>query len=120
MLGIHNTLSEAYAQHDARTYERWTAQDFVRVTRSGEVIPRDQWLRNNVVEDQDKRVPSVNDDLKVRIFGDVAVVISRDVTPRPDGTVAPERVIRILAKNNGAWQQVLMQSTVIQDATLTK
>ncbi len=118
---VQERLSEAYAQHDAKTYERWTAPEFVRVTSSGQVIPREQWLKNNMVENQDKRVSSVNDDMKVRIFGDVAVIICRNITPRPDGSVdPPERMIWILAKKNGAWQQVLTQSTVIQDANTTR
>jgi hypothetical protein len=121
VLRVQEGLSEAYAQHDAKTYERWTAPEFVRVTTSGQVIPREQWLKNNMVENQDKRVSSVNDDMKVRIFGDVAVIICRNTTPRPDGSVdPPERMIWILAKKNGAWQQVHTQSTVIQDPTTTR
>jgi len=49
-LRVQEGLAEAYAQHDAKTYERWTAPEFVRVTTSGQVIPREQWLKNNMVE----------------------------------------------------------------------
>lgn len=113
---MQKALSDAYAHHDAYTYERWTAPEFVRVTGTGQVVPREQWLKNDIIENQDKRVPSVNDDVKVRIFGDVAVITFRDITPRPDGAVAPpERRMSILAKNNGAWKQVLTQSTVIRE-----
>lgn len=116
VLRVQNVLSEAFNQHDATAYERWTAPEFVTVTTSGQVIPRDQWLKNTL-ENQDRRVPSVNDDVKVRIFGDVAVITCRNITPRPDGAVAPpERMTMILAKKNGAWQQVLTQSTTIQAA----
>lgn len=117
VFSVQNALSEAYAQHDATTYERWTAPEFVTVTTSGQVIPRDQWLKNNVIGNQDKRVPSVNHEVKVQIFGDAAFITSRNTTTRPDGTVAPsERMTMILAKKNGAWQQVLTQSTTIQAA----
>ena len=81
MLRVQEGLSEAYAQHDAKAYERWTAPEFVRVTTSGQVIPREQWLKNNMLENQDKRVSSVNDDMKIRIFGDVAVTMCRTITP---------------------------------------
>ena len=64
----------------------------------------------------DKRQASVRDDVKIRTFGDVAVITARSVTPRVDGTMDPShRVIRILVKKNGSWQQVLAQATMIQD-----
>ena len=116
MFSVQKALSEAYAQHDATTYERWTAPEFVTVTTSGQVIPRDQWLKNNIIENQDKRIPSVKDDVKVQLFGDVAVITCRNITTRPDGAAPPERMTMILAKKNGAWQQVLTQSTTIQAA----
>jgi hypothetical protein len=116
VFSVQKALSEAYAQHDATTYERWTAPEFVTVTTSGQVIPRDQWLKNNIIENQDKRIPSVKDDVKVQLFGDVAVITCRNITTRPDGAAPPERMTMILAKKNGAWQQVLTQSTTIQAA----
>jgi len=116
VFSVQKALSEAYARHDATTYERWTAPEFVTVTTSGQVVPRDQWLKNNIIENQEKRVPSVNDDVKVQIFGDVAVITFRNLGQLPDGTVAPpERVTTVLARKNGAWQQVLTQSTVIRE-----
>jgi ketosteroid isomerase-like protein len=118
VFSVQKALSEAYARHDATTYERWTAPEFVTVTTSGQVIPRDQWLKNNIIENQEKRVPSVNDDVKVQIFGDVAVITFRNLAQLPDGTVAPpERVTTVLARKNGAWQQVLTQSTPIRVAS---
>ena len=87
---LSSTLrSRHYAQHDVTTYERWTAQEFVRVTSSGRVIPRGEWLKTDIIENQDKRVPSVDDDVKVRIFDDVAVITGWNITPRADGAVAP-------------------------------
>jgi hypothetical protein len=115
VLRVQKALSDAYAEHDAITADRWTAPEFVGVTGSGQVIPREQWLKGHIIENQEKRLSSVNDEVKVRIFGDVAVITFRDITPRPDGTSAPpERKMSILARNNGAWRQVLTQSTVMR------
>ena len=116
VLGVQKALSDAYTQQDADTYERWTAPEFVAVTNAGRIIPREQWLKNNIVGNQERRVPSVIDDVKVRIFEDVAVITSRNITARPDGTAAPaERMTNILARKEGTWKQVLAQSTVIRE-----
>lgn len=116
VLKVENALADAYVNGDVRAYERWTAPEFVSVTDTGHVIARGEWVKNHVMEDGDKRQASVRDDVKIRTFGDVAAITARSVTPRLDGTMAPsQRVIRILAKKNGSWQQVLAQSTMIQE-----
>jgi hypothetical protein len=116
VLKVENALADAYVNRDVEAYERWTAPEFVSVTDTGHVIARGEWVKNHVMEDGDKRRASVRDDVKIRTFGDVAAITARSVTPRLDGTMAPsQRVIRILVKKSGSWQQVLAQSTMIQD-----
>jgi hypothetical protein len=63
-------------------------------------------------------------DLKVRAFGDVAVMnggFEATMAPLPDGT--PERIlvgraIQVWAKREGAWQMIAFQATAIPDATV--
>jgi hypothetical protein len=114
VLRIQEALWIAYAQHDARTYDRLTAPEFVSVTALGQVIPRDEWLKNNVAKSQDTRPPSVKDDVKIRIFDDMAVMTCRSLAMQQGGTAtSSDRLITIFAKKNGSWQQVHTQSTTI-------
>ena len=114
VISVQTALLEAYAQHDAITFERWTAPEFVTVIPSGEVIRRDQWLKSYVSETKNERLPAVIDDLQVRIFGDLAVSSFRNLVPMTDSAVAPARTTMIFAKMNERWRQVLAQSTAIQ------
>ena len=62
-------------------------------------------------------------DLKVRTFGDVAVMnggFEATMAPLPDGT--PERklvgrALQVWAKRDGAWQMIAFQATAIPEAT---
>jgi hypothetical protein len=116
VLRVHSALVDAYA-HDASASDRWTAPEFVNVTVLGQVVRREYWMKD-IIGRQNKRLPSVVDEVTTRIFGDVAVIMFRNVDPRIDNIVVPrERVIRILAKKDGVWKQVLTQSTMIREAT---
>jgi len=76
--------------------------EFARVTTSGQVIPREQWLKNNMVENQDKRVFVGERRHEIRIFGDVAVIICRNTTRGLTAVLdPPERMIWILARRMG-------------------
>ena len=113
VISVQTALLEAYAKHDAITFERWTAPEFVAVIPSGEVIRRDEWLKSYVSETKNERFPAVIDDLQVRIFGDLAVASFRNLIPMTDSTVARERTTMILARTNETWRQVLAQTTTI-------
>ena len=114
VLRIQEALWLAYARHDATTYARLTAPEFVTVTASGEVIPRDEWLNSDVAKSQDSQPIPTRDDVKVRIFDDIAVVTGRSLgRQQGDAAASADRLITIFAKKNGAWQQVHMQSTRI-------
>jgi len=61
-------------------------------------------------------------DLKVRTFGDIAVMnggFEATMAPLPDGT--PERkligrAIQVWAKRDGAWRMIAFQATAVPDA----
>jgi hypothetical protein len=119
VLRIQEALWQGYAQHDAAIYERWTAPEFVSVTSLGQVIPRDQWLKDEIADNQEKRILS-SQDVMVHIFGDVGVVTYLSIVSRQDGTAtSAQRRITIFARKNGSWQQVHAQSTtMVQAATI--
>ena len=120
VLRVQEALWIAYAQHDASTYDRLTAPEFVSVTALGQVIPRDEWLKNDVAESHDTRPLSAIDDVKVRIFDDMAVMTCRSLTMQQGGTAtSADRLITIFAKKNGSWQQVHTQATTILQSTNT-
>jgi hypothetical protein len=114
VISVQTALLEAYAQHDAIASERWTAPEFVAVIPTGEVIRRDQWLKSYVSETKNDRSPPVIDDLRVRVFGDLAVASFRNLVPMTGSTVAPERTTMIFSRTNETWRQVLAQTTAIQ------
>jgi hypothetical protein len=114
VLRVQEALWAAYQQHDVRTYERSTAPEFVGVTALGEAVLRDEWLKNHVARSPTTRAVAAVDDVKVRIFDDLAVITCRSLAMQPRGTAASAaRIMTIFARKNGAWQQVHTQSTMI-------
>ena len=107
-------LFDTYANGDATTYSRLTADDFLRVTNDGRLLSRSDWidtLRPNAARPTKAPIAS---DVQIKMDDDMAVAILRLQPFDASGNPMPvERQTRIFAKRDGAWQQVAAIATPI-------
>lgn len=106
---------QAGVRKDVEAIAPFTAEEYVQIDFDGRVMDRDATFRR--IRSSDIRLRSNSpDDLRVRIYGDVAVVTGR-ATPKGvvDGRefVDPVRYSRVYVKRDGRWQVVLFQQTRI-------
>ena len=117
VLVAQRAINDAFAAMDTKTYDRYTAPEFVRVNDEGASLSRAEFLKT-VGNTQQKRVPSGNDEIMIRIYGDIAIESYRNIPFRADGTAGPtERMTRVFVKRGGVWQQVITQSTQVAQSS---
>ena len=109
-------LNAALVKADTAFLERVLAQDFVHYRPHGDVENRAQYLQDR----KDGRVQFeslVADDIKVRFYGDTAIVTYRSTAKGKDrwGTINEQRRwTRVFVRKDGRWQLVHSQGTTIQ------
>lgn len=110
-------INAAFQQRDAKTYERLTTADFIRVNSNGRVFGRSDWLKN-VVAAGEERNTAAFDELSMRVYGDAAVVTYRNKPTGPGGKPGPVGYLtRVMVKQGNEWIMALAQSTDIQPPT---
>ena len=111
-----NDLNAAIVKPDIAFLERVLAKDYVHYRPHGNVETRAQYL-------EDRKSGSVDfdslvaDEIKVRVYGDTAIVTYRSTAKGkdPDGAIDEQRRwTRIFVRKNGQWQLVHSQGTTIQ------
>ena len=109
-------LNAALVKADIAFLERVLAQDYVHYRPHGDVENRAQYLQDR----KDGRVEFeslVADDIKVRFYGDTAIVTYRSTAKGKDqhGAIDEQRRwTRIFVRRDGRWQLVHSQGTTIQ------
>ena len=109
-------LNAALVKADIAFLERVLAQDYVHYRPHGDVENRAQYLQDR----KDGRVQFeslVADDIKVRFYGDTAIVTYRSTAKGKDrwGTINEQRRwTRVFVRKDGRWQLVHSQGTTIQ------
>ncbi|HTG52905.1 MAG TPA: nuclear transport factor 2 family protein [Candidatus Tectomicrobia bacterium] len=109
-------LNAALVKADIAFLERVLAQDYVHYRPHGDVENRAQYLQDR----KDGRVEFeslVADDIKVRFYGDTAIVTYRSTAKGKDrwGTINEQRRwTRVFVRKDGRWQLVHSQGTTIQ------
>ena len=111
---------DAAFQKDLAACEQFLADEFTMVTSRGSETDRATWLRN--VRDNARRSEAPQfPDLRVRMYGDTALVTSRSLNP--GATFAgrawsPENYITdVWVRRDGRWQVVRRHSSpVVPDA----
>lgn len=118
VLQVENARIQAVLQGDTTALDRILADDLVYTHSTARVDTKAQFLGS--INSGDLKYESMkHDDLKVRVYGDAAVLTGRSAvkvsSPRTQGqTLSMEiRLISVYAKQNGRWQQVAWQSTRI-------
>ena len=110
------TLSELNAQYvaaflaaDVEWYRQHLADDFVCIELSGAMLDKAQFLRQTAAG------PGVQayqlQDVRIRIFGDVALIHATGTFTRLDGSTGTSRYTDIYAKTDGGWQAISAQIT---------
>jgi len=109
-------LNAALVKADIAFLERVLAQDYVHYRPHGDVENRAQYLQDR----KDGRVEFeslVANDIKVRFYGDTAIVTYRSTAKGKDrwGTINEQRRwTRVFVRKDGRWQLVHSQGTTIQ------
>jgi ketosteroid isomerase-like protein len=109
-------LNAALVKADIAFLERVLAQDYVHYRPRGDVENRAQYLEDR----KDGRVEFeslVADDIKIRFYGDTAIVTYRSTAKGKDqwGTINEQRRwTRVFVRKDGRWQLVHSQGTTIQ------
>jgi hypothetical protein len=107
-------ISEAWAKNDLPTLERLVTDDYIHTDIFGRVQNRSEWLaevRSHIGSDTAGKMEF--EDLKVRIYGDVAVVTGRIIVHFPILKL-PLSGTQVLIKKNGYWQRSAFQAGVAE------
>ena len=110
---IENDRAQAVVKGDVTTLDKYTADDYVFIDRFGNVSDKAATL--NRIKSGDIKITS-NDlsDLKVRVYGNTAVVTGKSEAKGTIGgrdTGGPVLFTRVYVKKNGRWQSVQFQQT---------
>lgn len=115
VLKASQALDEAsLMKKDRATMERLYADDYMYTHSNGRVLNKAQEIAEAMSPDQ-AWTAHKSDDMKVRLFGNVAVVTGvSTLTGSAKGYVAgPRRFTEVWVKRSGRWQQVGGQSTLV-------
>jgi hypothetical protein len=116
VLKAQQALEDAFARHDAASYERLTLPEFIRIGERGQVASRPEWIKANVIGNTDTaRVLPAIDDVRIRVFGDVAVMDYRQFTKDTEGmtNARPLRMMRAWVRRDGGWKLAATISTIV-------
>jgi len=108
-------LNEASVKADIAFFERVLHEDYAHHRPGGEVENRAQYLENR----KTRRVEYESllaDDIKVRVYGDAAVVTGRSTAKGKDQhgqQIERRRWTRVLVRRDGRWQFVNFHATPV-------
>jgi ketosteroid isomerase-like protein len=112
---LERSFGEAITRGDAAALDRLMADDFVGTNPLALVLDKKQTMAELASPDYELQ-SLVNEDIRVRLFGDVAVATARSTANgRYKGQDAGGqfRYTRIWVKRDGQWQAVAAQATMI-------
>ena len=114
LIKLEQTLADAAVKKDRATFERLYADDYVYTHSNGSVLNKAQDVAESVASDT-KWTSIKLDDVKVRIFGDVAIVTALETSlGAAKGYVpGPRRYTDIWVKRNSRWQMIGGQATLV-------
>lgn len=107
----------AVVKGDIATLDKQTADDYVLITMNGKTSDKEQMLKG-FKSGQSKLTADDLSDLKVRVYGNAAVVTGKaDVKGTLGGQDATGQVLftRVYVKKAGRWQSVSFQQTRISN-----
>ena len=105
----------AVVKGDVATLEKLTSDDYILINANGQLSDKATTM-NNIKTGNIKLTANDVSDLKVRVYGNTAVVTGKS---NATGTIGgrelkgPVMFTRVYVKNNGKWQSVAFQQTPI-------
>ena len=117
----HQAIESAFERHDAAAYERLTLPEFVRIGERGQVVSRPEWIKANVIGNKAPRVLPLVDDVRIRVYGDIAVMTHRHIARDAEGTTPtrPLRMMRAWVRRDDGWKLAATISTIVWTAQTT-
>jgi ketosteroid isomerase-like protein len=114
---VHD-IGTAWARHDLPTLERLVTDDYIHTDILGLVQNKDEWLadvRSRAATEQPAH-ELLFEDLKVQLYGDVAVVTGRNIWRLGRGGMVtlPLRFTQVLTKRKGYWQRSVFRAGVAE------
>ncbi|HST19853.1 MAG TPA: nuclear transport factor 2 family protein [Blastocatellia bacterium] len=110
LMQMEHDWSAAYLSHDVSVIDRILADDFIGTDGRGIMTDKKQELEDARSENPNRKVLSeAIDDMKVRIYGDTAIVNGRTTEKIQAGgkeLVIQYRRTDVFVKRNGRWQCV--------------
>ncbi len=107
----------AVTRADVAALDAVTSDDYTLIDRNGRVRDKAQTM-NGIKTGDIKITANEVSDLKVRVYGDTAVVTGRADTKGTIGgrdVSGPMLFTRVYVKKNGRWQSVAFQQTAISN-----
>lgn len=94
---------------DVGWYEEHLADDFVCIEADGSVLDKTRFLRQTAAgpDVAAYRLAQV----RIRLFGDVALIHATGVFTRQEGTTGTSRYTDVYAKSAGTWKAISAQIT---------
>ena len=113
IIKLEQTVTNAQFKKDRAALERLLADDYLYTHSNGSVLNKAQEIAESMSSEV-QWTDSKFADLKVRIFGDVAVLTGRQtIQGTATGYVpGPRRITDIFVKRSGHWQWVGGQATL--------
>ena len=116
ILALEKERNQAIVSGDAATLERLTSEDYTFITLRGELRTKKEIVQGfkSGSFHYDSRDIS---DLNVRVYGDTAVVTGRSTQKGKENGKDYSGAYwftRVYVKQNGRWQTVALQTTLIQ------
>ena len=109
---LNEQYIEAFMKSDVNWYQQHLTEDFVCIDSDGSVLDKEAFLRRTA------RGPDVTDykleNVKVRIYGETALVQATGLFTRKDGSPGISRYIDVYVRTGDDWKAVSAQITRTQ------
>lgn len=112
---IEQERNEALLKHDTATLDRMTSDDYTFINQRGELRTKAEILTGFKSGNFNYEAREISE-LKVRVYGDMAVVTGRAKQKGVENTKdysGENRFTRVYVKQNGRWISVALQVTVV-------
>jgi len=106
---LNQAYVDAFLHADVDWYDANLADDFVCIEADGAVLDKPRFLRQTAAGPDVAAYRLA--EVRVRRFGDVALIHATGVFTRRDGTTGTSRYTDVYAKANGIWKAVSAQIT---------
>ena len=120
---VERELVAAISKGDLATYDRIVADDYVAYTTSGEEATKPEILASYRTGTRKYMSLSISD-VKVRVFGDTAILVAKTSGTRVEQGGKPEpnvvRYFRVFTRRGGVWCAVMQMVTPLPASAGTR